>query len=110
MTRADYPDAAGIFKGRLDDKRGHRRCLEVLCLVAWSFRRAIEDKDVVVSGDRRELWALRRTGWIAPEDLAEINKSMERLGNKVLKPRGPGELYGITILLTPLNRRRGKSG
>jgi DNA-binding transcriptional ArsR family regulator len=74
------------------------------------FRRAIEDKDVVVSGDRRELWALRRTGWIAPEDLAEINKSMERLGNKVLKPRGPGELYGITILLTPLNRRRGKSG
>lgn len=70
------------------------------------FRRAIRSNSVIVSGKQRELWAARKTGWLRKGDLHGVLKSIRRLGRSVARPRGNGQLYGITILLTPLNRRR----
>jgi DNA-binding transcriptional ArsR family regulator len=74
------------------------------------FRHTIRDESVLVSGKQRELWALRTTGRLAPKELEEINLSIERLTSVVSKSRHRGELYGITVLLTPLRRRRRRAG
>lgn len=99
---------------RIDYEAGRLQNGWPLCAVVASmlrlgirdFRQAVRNQDVIVSGGRRELWALRKTGWLTANDLANVNKSVEKLANAVKGPRGPGRLYGITILLTPLNRRR----
>jgi predicted transcriptional regulator len=70
------------------------------------FRHAIRNESVIVSGKHRELWATRKTGWLTKSDLHGILESIERLGRSVARPSGRGQLYGVTILLTPLNRRR----
>lgn len=74
------------------------------------FRRAIRDENVLVSGKHRELWALRTTGWLTPREVGQINQSIERLTGVVSKSRRRGELFGITVLLTPLSRRRPQRG
>jgi hypothetical protein len=73
------------------------------------FRRAFQQPEVIVSGPQRELWALRKTGRLSLAEIADVNRSIERLTNAVSKPHGRGQLYGITILLTPLDHRRRKS-
>jgi predicted transcriptional regulator len=70
------------------------------------FRDSIRNHSVVVSGKRRELWAARKTGWLTKRDLTRVVESIEQLGRSVARPYGRGQLYGITMLLTPLNRRR----
>jgi len=42
-------------------------------------------------------------------DVAGVNRSIERLKRAVSKPHGRGRLYGITILLTPLDHRHRES-
>jgi DNA-binding transcriptional ArsR family regulator len=69
------------------------------------FRHAFRIGDAQVSGSGRELWALRKTGWLTPEQIANLNRSIEGLARAVSKPRGQGRLYGITVLLTPLDHR-----
>jgi DNA-binding transcriptional ArsR family regulator len=69
------------------------------------FGRAFQRKDVIVSGDSRELWALRRTGRLAPTQLAGINRSIQSLRDAMTNPGGHGRLYAVTVLLTPLDRR-----
>jgi predicted transcriptional regulator len=99
---------------RIDYDLARRRDERTLAAVAASmlrlgirdFRHAIRNKSVIVSGEYRELWAARKTGWLRKSDLPGILKSIERLGQSVARPLGSGQLYGITILLTPLNRRR----
>jgi len=99
---------------RIDYEESRRKSNRALAGIASSmlrlgirdFRQAIQNEDVVVAGAKRELWTFRKTGWLTPKDLVQINESIERLGNAVSRPRGRGELYGITILLTPLNRQR----
>ncbi|HWG20580.1 MAG TPA: helix-turn-helix domain-containing protein [Terracidiphilus sp.] len=69
------------------------------------FHHAFESGDTLVSGSGRELWALRKTGWLTPEEIVNMNQLIEGLAKTVSKPRGQGRLYGITVLLTPLDHR-----
>jgi DNA-binding transcriptional ArsR family regulator len=73
------------------------------------FGQAIQREGVAVSGPGRELWALRRTGKLTAEEIPGVNRAIEDLAGSVAKPRGKGRLYGITILLTPLDHRARKS-
>jgi DNA-binding transcriptional ArsR family regulator len=69
------------------------------------FYRAFGSGNVRVSGSGRELGALRKTGWLTAEEVVNLNQSIEGLAKAVSKPRGQGRLYGITVLLTPLDHR-----
>jgi DNA-binding transcriptional ArsR family regulator len=69
------------------------------------FRRAAKTGDVRTSGARRDLWALRVTGWLTPAEVGAVNRRIRALRDAVGKPRSSGRLYGITILLTPLDHR-----
>lgn len=73
------------------------------------FGRAFQEPGVIVSGSQRELWAVRKTGRLSRAQVAGVNKSIERLKQAVSKPHGRGRLYGITVLLTPLDHRRRES-
>jgi DNA-binding transcriptional ArsR family regulator len=70
------------------------------------FGRAFQEPGVIVSGTQRELWAVRKTGRLSLAQIAGVNQSIERLKQAVSKPHGRGRLYGITVLLTPLDHRR----
>jgi DNA-binding transcriptional ArsR family regulator len=69
------------------------------------FRRAFQSQGVAVSGPGRELWALRRTGWLTSDEILSVNRAIEGLARSISKPPGKGRLYGITVLLTPLDHR-----
>jgi len=69
------------------------------------FRRTLQSGQATLSGPHRELWALRATGWLKPQDIQHINGKIQELRNAVWKPKSEGRLYGITILLTPLDHR-----
>jgi DNA-binding transcriptional ArsR family regulator len=73
------------------------------------FRRSLQRGDVIVSGRRRELWALRKAGRLSLPDLAVVNRLIERLRSATSKPKGRGRLYAVTVLLTPLDHRRRES-
>jgi DNA-binding transcriptional ArsR family regulator len=69
------------------------------------FRRAYQRSDVTVAGEGRELWVLRKTARLSPAEIGKVNRSITRLKTAVSKPQGRGRLYGITVLLTPLDHR-----
>jgi DNA-binding transcriptional ArsR family regulator len=69
------------------------------------FRRAAADRFVRVQGPRRELWALRATGWLSPAQVAVVNRRIAALRTTVSGRRPGARLYAITILLTPLDHR-----
>ena len=78
----------------------------MLRLSVRDFRRAFARGDAMVSGPQRELWALRKTGRLSLQQVAALNRSIEQVKADVSRPKGKGRLYGITILLTPLDHRR----
>lgn len=69
------------------------------------FRNASASEEVRTQGPRRELWALRVTGWLDADQIAGINRRIHDLKDAVARPRSRGKLYAITILLTPLTHR-----
>ena len=73
------------------------------------FDRAQRSGDVVVAGPHRELWALRKTGRVSREGMAGVNRAIQNLVQAVVQPNGTGRLYAITVVLTPLHRRRRSS-
>jgi DNA-binding transcriptional ArsR family regulator len=75
----------------------------MLRLGARDFGHAFRRGNAKVSGRGRELWALRTTGWLSPDEIVEVNQSINSLARAVSKPRRKGRLYGITVLLTPLD-------
>lgn len=77
----------------------------MLRLGARDFDHAFQGGNGKVSGPKRELWALRTTGWLTPDEVIKVNRSISSLAAAVSKPRKKGRLYGITVLLTPLDRR-----
>lgn len=77
----------------------------MLRLGSRDFRRAAASASVRTSGPRRELWALRVTGWLSPRELGRVNRRMGALRDAVGRPGPRGKLYAITILLTPLEHR-----
>lgn len=77
----------------------------MLRLGARDFGHAFRGGNAKVAGRGRELWALRTTGWVTPDELVKVNRSISSLARAVSKPRKQGRLYGITVLLTPLDYR-----
>ena len=77
----------------------------MLRLGTRDFRRSLERGQVRLSGADRELWALRATGWLEERDIQSVNTKIQDLRDAVWKPKNSGRLYGITILLTPLDHR-----
>ena len=69
------------------------------------FRRSFRAGKVSVSGPERELWALRKTGWLSRKQIAEVNQYISKL-MEIAGSSGTGEkLYALTVLLTPLKRK-----
>lgn len=69
------------------------------------FRRSFRTGNASVSGPERELWALRRTGWLSREQIAEVNRHIHKLV-QISESSSSGEkLYALTVLLTPLERK-----
>ena len=81
----------------------------MLRLANRDFRRSFESGQVVVAGGQRELWAWRKVGRLSPTELARLNHRMRDVAKAVSKPRADGRLYGITVILTPLDHRNGGS-
>ena len=77
----------------------------MLRLGVRDFRRGFAQTGVNVSGPKRDLWALRGTGRLTPSQVARVNRIIQNLKNTVSGPRTKGRLYGITVLLVPLDRR-----
>jgi DNA-binding transcriptional ArsR family regulator len=69
------------------------------------YQRALEAGDAEVTGPRRDLWAVRKSGWLTPGQVREVNRHIAALV-RTFRPSRRGRLYGITVLLTPLDRRR----
>jgi DNA-binding transcriptional ArsR family regulator len=69
------------------------------------FQRALQGGDVAVTGQRRDLWALRKSGWLTPPQVEQVNRHIASLAS-TFRPSRRGRLYGITVLLTPLERTR----
>lgn len=82
----------------------------LLRLGSRDFRRAFEAGNVVVEGPRRELWAMRVTGWLSSREIARVNRLIHDLKNTVSHPpTARGRLYAVTVLLVPLDRGRKKA-
>jgi len=90
--------------------RGTVRIIDsMLRLTGRDFRRGYRAGHAVVEGPRREIWAIRATGWLTPAMIQDVNRRMRDLKNVVAK-RGnrAGRLYAITMVLVPLDRGRAK--
>ena len=77
----------------------------MLRLANRDFRRSFQGGRVVVSGAHRELWAWRKVGRLSHATLAQLNHRIQQLADKVSASRGRGRLYGVTVILTPLDHR-----
>ena len=83
----------------------------MLRLTARNFADAFRtDQDVCCEGPRRNLWAGRTTGWLAPGDLEEVNELLQRLRAVLERPRADGtRLHAVTYVVAPVvpvGRRR----
>ena len=77
----------------------------MLRLANRDFNRSFQPDNVEVSGEHRELWALRKVGRLSPAKLARLNRRIQGLVEEVSAPRGKGRLYAVTVILTPLDHR-----
>jgi DNA-binding transcriptional ArsR family regulator len=81
----------------------------MLRLATRDFTRSLERRQVVVSGGHRQLWSMRKVGRLSPSQLADVNRRIRGLAQRVSTPGGHGRLYAVTVVLTPLDHRN-KSG
>jgi DNA-binding transcriptional ArsR family regulator len=77
----------------------------MLRLGVRDFKKGAASPDVRAHGSKRELWALRVSGWLSPAQLAEANRQIRALHELPGRRSPKGKLYGITIVLTPLGHR-----
>jgi DNA-binding transcriptional ArsR family regulator len=70
------------------------------------FRKSFRAGNAAVSGPHRELWALRKTAWLSKRQIAEINRGIGKFLQLTSGTGRNGRLYGVTVLLTPLDRGR----
>jgi DNA-binding transcriptional ArsR family regulator len=78
----------------------------MLRLTARDFKRAFQLPEVVVSGEARELWALRKAGRLTKAQVGSANRAINKLVGAISHSSRSGRLYAITVLLTPIERRR----
>ncbi len=74
------------------------------------FRRALASRENRFEGPQRDLWALRITGWLLPAHVLRVNRLIRRLAKATSHIEPKGRLYGVTVLLTPLDHRANKTG
>jgi len=94
--------------GKTDNARAVRSVAASMARVAErDFARALADSDTVVEGPLRELWAARGKGWVGTEELAEINRLLDRLMQLLLQPRAPHKqkLIALSWVLAPLDAK-----
>lgn len=102
-VRIDYAAARKLGEKPLAEIAG-----SILRLSNRDFRRALRDDEIETGGPGRELWAARKTAWLTQEELAMVNEKIGQLLTQFSRPKRVGNLYGITVLLTPVNRKRSK--
>jgi len=78
----------------------------MLRLGTRDFKRSFRTGEASVFGPRRELWALRKTAWLARDQIVEVNRCIQRLIRLTSTTGRMGRLYAVTVLLTPLERER----
>jgi DNA-binding transcriptional ArsR family regulator len=108
LYRTIAPELSLEYLPRSKSKRKRVTAIvgSMLRLGIRDFKRGLQDESVSVSGERRELWALRKTGRLSMSQIADVNRSIKRLKGAVTSARPHGRLYSITVLLTPLERSR----
>ncbi len=77
------------------------------------FDAAIDDPAVIAEeGPERQLWAARNKGWVSDRDLAEINRTLQRLNQLLTRPRKPGRdtLVSLAFVLAPLEAKPKRRG
>ncbi|WP_269790526.1 helix-turn-helix domain-containing protein [Stenotrophomonas sp. Iso1] len=84
-----------------------------LLQVAGQDFQAALNSDVVVSGERRTLWAARNKGWLSAGELVEVNALLERLCELTSQPRGEEREHLVSLAFvlaptTPKGKRRSK--
>jgi DNA-binding transcriptional ArsR family regulator len=92
--------------GKSASARAMRRVAASIARVSErDFARALADPGTSVSGAHRELWAARAKGWVAREELGEINALLKRLLDLLQKPRDRGQdrLIALSFSLAPLD-------
>jgi len=77
----------------------------MLRLATRDFTRSFDRGQVIVSGEHREIWSMRKVGRLSPPQLADVNRRIQGLAHYVSTPRGQGPLYAVTVVLTPLDHR-----
>ncbi len=89
-----------------------RVAASVLRVAGRDFARAIADRDSVVDGPLRELWAARGKGWVGPDELAEINRLLTRLMDLLQQPRDAhrDRLVSLSWVLAPLEPQPARRG
>lgn len=98
------------------DPADHRNRKAVTAVVAGMLRDASRTfargmlRHPVVAGRRRNLWAGRRTGWLTPSELQELNRLLHRI-IRLMEQGAPGRkearLYAMTFALSPFGSDRG---
>lgn len=73
------------------------------------FRRAFASGKAIVSGPRRELWALRKSARLSAAQVGALNRSIKQVAAEFSPRNRGGRLYAVTVLLTPLDHRARKS-
>jgi hypothetical protein len=74
------------------------------------FHRALARGEVRLEGAERDLWALRTTGWLLPAQVRNVNRQIRSLSKAATQKQPKGRLYGVTVLLTPLDHRSYRTG
>jgi len=74
------------------------------------FRRALVAGKNRFAGAERDLWALRTTGWLVPSEVRRVNALIRSLSKAATQSAPNGRLYGVTVLLTPLDHRSFRTG
>jgi DNA-binding transcriptional ArsR family regulator len=71
------------------------------------FQRGFEQPGVRWEGKRRNLWGGRLKGWVSEQDLADVNRLLERLA-QIMHRNGPGEgrqIHSLAWVLAPAQVR-----
>lgn len=79
----------------------------LLQIARREFENALTNREVVVDGAERELWASRNKGWLSSADLAEVNVLLECLSELTsqTKDEGREHLASLAFVLAPIDAR-----
>jgi DNA-binding transcriptional ArsR family regulator len=78
----------------------------MLRLTMRDFRDSFRPGNVCVAGAGRELWAARKVGRLASQQLGAVNTGIAALLERLAaKSTQKGRLYAVTVVLTPIDHR-----